>query len=176
MSPFLEADHGNRIKALRKLLDPTMEESENGAIEFDRLCRDEGLHTPPHDTLPAFFCRFVVARNDWLAVDALKQIEVFVGAREKLYIFLFRRFQDGMRERVFRQMFLDMELERRDIFDEASAACAAPGLVNRLCVAVGDKRIGKNGAVHVVPVGSEFLRKVVHDVEEDDLHVSARIV
>src|SRR3989338_10136522 len=69
-----------------------------------------------------------------------------------------------------------MKLERRNIFDETTASGTAPGLVNRLCVAIRDKRVGENGAVHVVPVGTELLREIVHDVEEDDLNVSARIV
>ena len=69
-----------------------------------------------------------------------------------------------------------MKLERRNVFDETAPSGAATGLVERLCVAIGDKRIGKNSAVHVVPVGAEFLREIVHDVEEDDLHIPARIV
>src|SRR3989338_10932758 len=61
------------------------------------------------------FRGFLVARDERLAVDAREKVKVFVGTREKFYIFLLRRFQDCVRARVFRQMFLDVCTKRRDV-------------------------------------------------------------
>src|SRR3989344_1920713 len=72
------------------------------------------------------FRGFLVARDERLAVDAREKVKVFVGTREKFYIFLLRRFQERVGERVFRQVLLEMELECRDIFDEASPPAPRP--------------------------------------------------
>ena len=77
MTPLLQTDDMDRFTLGSKCFEPTMEKTEDGIVEIDRLCGNEELHPP---TLALFALHgTLVWSKCFCAVHPLKQVEVFVG-------------------------------------------------------------------------------------------------
>src|SRR3989338_10779901 len=122
-----------------------------------------------------FFTRLLFLQHAF-SIHSLQQIKIFLGRQQEfdvLCLHCFEYFEGGL---VAGEVFFEVSAQRCDIFDETAATRAAAAFVHRVGIALRYQGICLYCAVDDIPIGAELLSDIVHQIEENDLCVSARIV